>query len=109
MSPGFAPSLRRARSDLGPTITVFQHRVDAALAAKLPDDLRLAARQDLRDAPLAAARRLADSNGDAIAVPERDHFARGEIHVGAAVVGPQKAEAVAVRLHVARDEIESDA
>ena len=50
--------------------------------------------------------RVAGAHGDAVAVPEHLHLARGEINVVAAVVGPEKAETVAMREHRARDEVE---
>ena len=75
---------------LGTRLAALEHEVDAALAAKLPDDARLAARENLDDVPFPAAARVAGTRGDAIAVPEQLHLARGEIEIVAAVVGPEK-------------------
>src|SRR5262249_9101392 len=66
---------------VGALVAVFEHPVDAALAAKAADDRRLAAREDLDEVPFAAARRLARAHSDAVAVPEAAHLARREIDV----------------------------
>ena len=107
MSPGFAPCDFAARDQhLGARLAALEHEIDAALAAKLPDDARLAARENLDDVPFAAAARVAGARGDAIAVPKQLHLARGEIEIVAAVVGPQETEAVAMREHLARHDVE---
>ena len=106
-SPGFAPCVSpRAIKHLGPRLAAFEHEIDAALAAKVPDDARLAARENLDDVPFVATACLAGARGDAVAIPQQLHFAGGEIEIAAAVVGSQETEAVAVRKHRARHDVE---
>ena len=87
-------------------IGAVAHEIDAALAAKLARELRLATRQDLDDVPLAATRCFAGANRYAIAFPQELHLARGEVQIIAAVVRLQEAEAVAMRDHDAGDHVE---
>ncbi len=104
---GLRPVRLAARDQhFGRRLAALEHGIDTALAAKVPDDPHLAARENLDDVPLVAAARLAGTRGNAIAVPQELHLARGEIEVGAAVVGPQETEAVAMREHRARHDVE---
>ncbi len=91
---------------LGTRLATLEHEIDAALTAKLPDDARFAARENLDDAPFPAAARVAGTRCDAIAVPEQLHLARGEIEIIATVVGPEKTEPVAMREYDTRHEVE---
>src|SRR6185503_13998917 len=87
-------------------IGAVAHEVDAALAAELTGDAGFAARQYLDHLAFATARRVVGAHGHAIAFPQELHFARGEIEVVAAVVGLQETEAVAMRGHDARDDVQ---
>jgi hypothetical protein len=87
-------------------VAAFEYGIDAALATELAHDLGLAARQDLHEMALAATRRITGPHGDAIALPEHLHLARREVQIVAAVVRLEEAEAVAMRGHGARHDIE---
>ena len=69
------------------------------------DDGRLAALEDLEDAPLGAAALVVahDARAHAVAVQHRAHLLLGKVDVGLAIVAHEKAVAVAVALHRALD------
>jgi hypothetical protein len=55
-------------------VAAFEHGIDAALAPELPDDARLAAREDFDDVTFAATARVVGSRGDTVAgAAERQH------------------------------------